>query len=301
MIINQLTNPSPMDKCAMLTKLNTNLVSIPQPGYEREFCYCCYECNVCNSVVFGGSAVEANNDKSSFLFQKQLIGDTISIKLYKDAAFLTDLNSNALGQFFNGIGANGLLVGYVLDWNLVFGAYGVGTYYVETEYTIIGVSGTYTSQDFNLLPYSEEQANGTIRIEWTQNGTIQSNPIDFTGLNWYQSVRLRGSIVTLQPELIQENYTTTDRRTTQIQSQIVEKWRLSTELICKELKDLIYCDLVLANSIKISNFNLFQELLIQKEVNVESLEELKVFQGNRNFAIAINFEDRVKNKLKRNC
>jgi len=51
----------------------------------------------------------------------------------------------------------------------------------------------------------------------------------------------------------------------------------------------------------ITNFNLFEELIIQKEVNVKELGDLETFALNRNFVVNILFESRVKNILKRNC
>jgi len=298
MILKKITdNTTPYDLCAMATKLPTNKAKLPKEEYERDFCYCNYECDTCDNLVFGGSTNPINNDKSSFFFKKQRLSDTYTLKLLKNGVQVALLNSNALGELFN----FGLQIGFIVDWNLVYNAFGSGSYEIETDYSVLGITGTLNSHGYTLRQFTEECANGTVKIEWYQNGKIQSSDFDFTGLNWYNSVRLRANFKTNTPELVQENYLDSNRVTTQIQSSIIDNYLLTTKIICKDLKDTIYYDLVLANQMLITNFNLFEELIIQKEVNVKELGDLETFALNRNFVVNILFESRVKNILKRNC
>lgn len=298
MILKKITdNPTPYDLCAMAIKLPTTKAKLPDEKYERDFCYCNYECNTCDNLVFGGSTNPINNDKSSFFYKKQRLSDTYTIKLLRNGVQVALLNNNALGEYFN----FGLQIGFLIDWNLVYNSFGWGSYEIETDYNVLGITGTLNSHGYTLRLFDEELADGTVKIEWVQNGKIESSDFDFTGLNWYNSIRLRATFKTLTPEFIQENYLNSNRETAQIQSSVVDNFQLTTKLICKDLKDTIYYDLILANSITITNFNLFQELIIQRDVNVKELGDLQTFNLNRNFVANIVFENRQKNILKRNC
>jgi len=89
-------------------------------------------------------------------------------------------------------------VGYRINWFEVLSLFGEGIYKVQLDITdsILGNS-VLSSEMYKLCTYSPMRAKGTVRINWTLNGTIgdvQSTQINFNylNLNWQNQLRLPG-------------------------------------------------------------------------------------------------------------
>ena len=96
--------------------------------------------------------------------------------------------NNDLGEFYNGFTGQPDYIGFIADWRLIMLAYGVGIYQFKFDKTIIGANQIDFSIKYYLLPFTNQNADRTTRIEWTQNGSIRNSIFDLTGLNFPASL-----------------------------------------------------------------------------------------------------------------
>ncbi len=197
MIIITLPNGTPQSTEGMAVKLSGQTLPEITVTETNDFCYCETECKYNPLVLAEVGGEDYKNDKSQFLFRRLISGDSVEMKLYKDGVELATLNNNTYGTFFNGFASGNiyqqLYVGYLLEWEEVYNLHGAGAYMIKTELNIVGNTSTVNSELYNLMGYSDRVADNTVRIETTQNGNILGSDFDFTGLEWFQSMRVRGN------------------------------------------------------------------------------------------------------------
>jgi hypothetical protein len=153
MIITELFNSNPYPVGAGLA---TKLIAPPLPEIREDavndFQYrdCCYE-----EKIFAQPGGEWwKNDKSSFLFQTFIVGDSIDIQLWKDGENLGSIVDDTYGDFYNGFASQPNYIGFVVDWEKVFDEEGAGCYKIKADLFILGYGSTFESQKFHLYPYS---------------------------------------------------------------------------------------------------------------------------------------------------
>jgi len=305
MITIRLTDSNPQTVLsAMATKIQRK--SLPDTGgiETNDICYCDYGCEYSANVFAKIDGQDYQNDKSQFLFRRFIPADTVEIELYKDEVKIDDLNDTDLGTFYNGfIDGNDdqqLYVGYLLEWEKVFALYGGGNYRVKAQLNIIGEDSTYESELFILQGYSDEAADGTVRVEAVQNGNIMSSQFDFTDLNWYQQVRVRGRFYEDAEEFEKIVYKTQNYRQEQIQDKIIENWTLQADMIPRSVSEFLTKNAVLSNTFVVNDYNILSEKILRGvEVYPESIEKGRLID-NRNANYVIKFTSRNDNIIKRN-
>lgn len=304
MITERLTNTSP----ERLGIMATRSCGVAKPKIDAQaLCDCvCEDCLQTLDVFADTSSTDSKrNDKREFLFRVLDVTDTAVLKLFKDGTEIATLNNNAYGTFYDlgtlGTGDQLFYIGYLIEWRNVLSAHGIGEYYVKAELTIYGSSVESYSQIYNLMPYDEETVDGTVRIVTYQNGNIESSNFDYTGLNWYQEIRIKGIFWQKRPELTTDTYFTTARKVTQIQDSIKYKYTLETRFMTGETSDYLVSNKMLANDILITDYNQCNtESYCDLPVVIEEFdntEELSYFRGRYH---VITFADRTQNIRKRN-
>ena len=305
MIIETLANTTPYNYAsANAFKLLGKSLPLVVTQEIADFCICDFiTCKYVEKVFVKPTEEWYKNDKNEFLFKRLVSSDTVAIELYKDGIKVDDLNTNTYGTFFNsftGSAEQQLYVGYLLDWELVFNAFGSGKYTVQAQLNIIGNATTYESREFDLMVYSDEAAHQTVRIESTQNGNIIGNQFDFTGLNWYQSLRIPAVFGNPTPIYENDRYVTETRKVRQIKDKMSREWTLSTKKINWEVAEKLIYNKMLANEILITDYNVFAES-IWRRVGVfpKSLEK-KELSGTPDKIYTIKLIDDNDYFIKRN-
>tara|TARA_R110001592_G_scaffold13889_1_gene63186 strand:- start:532 stop:1452 length:921 start_codon:yes stop_codon:yes gene_type:complete len=305
MITIQLNNSTPhFIGSAMATKVKGDSLPTISSKKVNDFCYCEVDCGYVANVFAEVGGEGYKNDKSQFLFRRFVPNDSVAIELWKNGVKIEDLNNDDYGTFFNGFPSGTaeqqLYVGYLVEWEDVYAVYGGGEYQVKAELSIIGVPSTFESEKFKLMGYSDVAADGTTRIETVQNGNIMSSIFDFTGLDWYQSVRIRGIFYEESEEFEKIIYKTQEYRQEQVQDKIVENWTLETNIIPRSVSEFITKNAVLSNSFNVTDYNLLNEKILREiEVYPESIEKTRI-QDNINSNYVIKFKSRNDNIIKRN-
>jgi hypothetical protein len=183
---------------------------------------------------------------------------------------------------------------------LVYQTYGVGDYTIVADLDIIGNTTTSTSRSFRLMVYSDIAANGTVRIESTQNGNIFGNDFDFTDLDWYQSLRVKGTFGNPKPILETTEYVDSNQTRTQNKASMEREWSLVTGLLSWEVVDKLIYNKLLGNSIEITDYNIKAESLWRRvPVFIQGVEKPDI-SGTPNKRYNVTFIDEQKLNVKRN-
>jgi len=305
MIITQLINSNPyFISSGMATKVIGQSLPEVTPASINEFCYCEYECDYVEKV-FGSTDNDFwKNDKNVFLFRRLIPNDTVEIKLFKDDVELDIIDDDTYGEFIdgyvNGTAEQQLYINFILDWQKVFQALGGGNYQVKTEVTLLGNSETIESQKFNLMSYSDLSANGTVRIEYYDNGNIEGSEFDFTGLNIYNSFRCIGELREVSLEIEDDSYLDTSSKRTQITKKIIPKWTLKTGRLDRKTSLAISRNSVLANKLLVTDYNIINEdVFRRKSLIIEGIEKVDGPKDTRAM-YDLTLSDKIENLRKRN-
>lgn len=134
---------------------------------------CCFQLK-----VFADSE-SSDTLKNDFYFAYFGYGDgvtAVTLKLFKNNVQVATLNNNTYGEFYAyGFHDDGKkkYIGYYISWKLVLAAFGSGEYFVRATQTLI--AGGPQNEDsfyFCLQQYTEDKAQGTVRIDFFHNGII---------------------------------------------------------------------------------------------------------------------------------
>lgn len=303
MITIQLNDSSPyVEEGMAVKKLGEALPEIPEV-LETDFC----------PFVFGGQfefcvfahedGTDWKNDKSEFMFKKFIANDSVDMELWKDDIKLDDLNNNSYGSYFptfNGTAGQLLQKGYLINWLDVYLAHGFGRYTIKANLSIVGNSSVWESDVYNLVMFTEERADRTVSIVSNQNGNIMSSVFDYTGLDWHQQIRLKGTFYEEGETLEKNAYRTQAYKQKQIQDEIIENWALELDFLPRNISEFFIKDRALSNEFNISDYTLMNEK-VHKLVGVypESIEKTRL-TNHRNSNYLIKFTSKIKNVIKRN-
>jgi len=250
-----------------------------------------------------------NNDFSSFL-TLQFPGRTVEYFLLgENCEEIAQLNDSTYGTYYPTFSfpiiqgytfLQSRYVGYKLEWQKVLNLHGVGTYKIKQKTTFPDLTvEEECSCFFELLQYSNSFADETVRIETTQNGYIIGEGLDYTNINWTEQIRIPGFFGNKQRRLEQDNYLDKNRRTTQIQDSLIHEFTLEPYFWPDCLRDQID-SILLANEILISDYNIDNTDDLKNISVIPTTIETEYFGKSNKAADEIKFEERRKNRVKRN-
>ena len=304
MIITQLDNPDPfLDFEGMATKIASNI--IPESPTAITTSFDIKECSYIEKVFAELGGDDYKNDKNDFLFTKKVSTDTIVLKLFKNCVELATITDNTYGTFYDfGDLGNNFYIGFVIEWEKVLNVSGLGEYYIVAETNILGVLENIQSRCFKLLPYSDEIAHNTVRIETIQKGNILRSEFDYTDIlesGWYSSIRIPGKFGSRTPTLVTDKILNQSYEEVQIQDSIEDEWKLITELIPLEVINTIIYDGLLSNSILITGYDVYnEESYIQKSLYPKEITETKHYSRQKKRKYIITYSDKKPDIIKRN-
>lgn len=305
-IITELSNPTPyLIASGLAIKALGESIQEPTVAPINDFCYCKFECEYIERV-FGHLTSNDfwKNDNNTFAFRRLLSTDTVTIKLFKDGVEVATIVDDTYGEFIDGYptgtAEQQLYVVFIADWQKILIAEGAGIYRIKTTLVILGTTTEEESQKFSLIQYSDEAADGTVRIETTQNGNIIGSTFDFTGLNFYNSYRIDGKFTETAPDLQQEFYLDNTYKKKQIQDIATPQYALSTKKVPRVVAIELQQSSILANEFLITDFNIINvERFRRISVYTESIEKKDLGYTTKD-AFDMTFKDKSEVIRKRN-
>ena len=304
-IVQTLPNPRQMEPTELATKMITSSVEVPQEIPSLSFCFCDYECDFVETAFADLADTDSyKNDRTDIgLFNiPDTVGGSFAIRLIKSDGTIINIVDNTYGSLtaLGSLASLPTYFGYLVNWNLVATLEGFGKYHIEVDLTNYTNTITRKSYDFQLMPYSEESADGTVKIETVHNGCVE-NGIDYGSIGWIRSIRLPAIFGNKIQRLETDNYFDTQNNKTQIRDQVVNEYTLSTERLPSMVMTPLIEDKLLANQIFITDYNLFNFDDIRKlEVVAVEIAEQNYSSKSRKASFKIVFEDKLQNIIKRN-
>lgn len=301
-IISTWDNSNPMLLQGMADSQAASVVSSVIEEAVFEVCVC-DGCEFVETAFAKSGGEWWQKDKKSFIFSKRFSADTITFSLLKDGVQQAVLNNSTYGDYYNFGSAflvNPNYKGFVIDWTLVQASFGYGTYVVRTVLNSLGTDYTYDSHPFLVVEYNANRANGSVRLEWYQSGSIQSG-FDYTGIGWYQSVRIDGFFGKKTPNLELDYYQDTNRNLKQIRATNNAKYSLITHLLPSYIFDVLNEDAILANDIYVTDYNLLNQHLYRRfNIAIQAIPQVDNHNFSKRSNFVYEFTKKKQDVLKRN-
>jgi len=116
------------------------------------------------------------------------------------------------------------------------------------------VAFEYFTYIFWVANYDVDKADGTVKIESTNNGCVEGG-FDYTDLNWKRSVRIGGKFGNPEPQFEENNFVTTTNKLVQITAEIPYQFTLVTDQLPSYIWQPIIQDKYLADELYVSDYN----------------------------------------------
>ncbi len=275
---------------------------------------CCFcKCDLCLPILVDLADDDPfKNDFSSFIISattNATVTPTI-IKLNQDG---TETNIPVDDQTFGDLFDFGVLRSDVwafkLIWRQLAAVHGYGRFKFNLD--VKKFSKKIFNEDsvcFEITPWSCEAQHETVRIEVAQKGSIEDG-FDFRGLidptsnaeiSWLQQIRTYGMLTRTGYTTETESIPDGSRRERQIQTRNFKNWNLKLNWIRGVTSDFIIDEMMLANPIKVSDFNAFNTLEYRDiELKYLSTEDPEKPERDQHEFFNIKLEDYRKAKIKR--
>jgi len=300
-IFTTQADPQPMAFTELSIYAQSSTVTLPTEAPTIDFCYCDYDCDYRQLVLAG--ADDYQTDRSPFLITNPDIASGSFAFYLQNIVTGAEVQAidNTYGNYYS-LGytpTNEDKGGYLINWGLVQSTLGYGRYRVRIVNTVFGTDYETLSHEFSLKPYSPEIADGTVKIETVRTGCIQGG-IDYTGLNWITSVRVKGFFYEITPRTETDNYLSLSRKVTQIQETTVRRYQLDTKLLPSAILNDLKDDGLMSTDIFITDYNLLSyEDLRQVNVIRTEFDAFDTFRNSRRAKVGITFEEKQQDKIKR--
>ena len=197
------------------------------------------------------------NDLSSHIYGT-VKGATVIATLTSSNGLDTIITDSSYGDFYPMDDLKLKYCGLVLNWRTIATAEGFGKYNLNIE--IQNVAGTTILQEdfcYRLMPFSCENADGTVRVTTYKNGYIE-NGLDYRNLSigeWVTQTRLNGSFKLDEENVEIDNLQLNNGDLHQIQTQIIDTFDLTIKQVSSNVSTNVIKDDLLANKMKIDDYN----------------------------------------------
>lgn len=291
---------------------------VTSPLFDEPFDECCGDNELLVFTDQNNLTNKYKNDRTGHIFNLPALTNSADLFLDFQDPFTEawsvagQLNGNNVGTFY---ALNFYVnvysekyIGYQLDWSQVNNTFGkgYGKYRIRCVYTdlLTGVN-TLTTYTYKQMPYSSQAAQGTVRFEYYMNrlsidDANDKHFFDYSTLNWYNSVRVRGNFGYPKPQLNATYITyTNERKQLPDEIQLTDEFELNTKLV-KSFVHNIFREMVFADDIIVNNYDKYNpHEFVNKSVTVTGYDN-EWFKGtSRKGAINMKFGKRYKNDVKR--
>jgi len=235
------------------------------------------------------------NDVNSFWFKLDFSTEEVYFRLYNNNNELATYQADPVP--FN---ADDLAYYATINWQQVLIYDGVGCYTVKIEHIINGVSTFYEQGEYDLKQYTNEIADGTIRLKANFNQYQAIEGIDFTGSNIIDAIRVNGFFGNKKTDLVVDNIINYGKIEKNVQRELLNKYVLETDPLLENfINRLTNLYFISEYELFVSDYNQFNHTYQYKDVPVivSQSPELNYPDLSRLATIKIELTDKVKNKI----
>lgn len=299
MIVVILTNTTPDNFDGVIDTIDISIIK--PPGKFRE-CPCVLDCCYEELAFYKSGGETWENDSATLLVELFLLSDINTFKLFKGDVLKATITNNDFGTFIaiGGYPTQPFKTSFKADWLLIQAAFGDGIFHIESAQTILNVNNQISTHNYRVTEFTEEKARGTVVIKTLQNGIIEGG-INYLGMEFEQQIRIKANISGAKRTLETDRYLSQNLTLEQIQDKVIKNYTLSTQLLPTNIASPLLDDNIMANSIKITNFGLFEfECHLDLEVVLEEFTDSLYFRKNKNGAFELEFTAKIQDLRKRN-
>lgn len=287
---NQINEPLQVGITCLLVTQTANTQPL---DFEKDFCYCQFTAceNEYIKAFYGIGDYE--NDYFS-LFSQIEIEHTVSFIIKKISTNVETVLQNGTHGVLKTFDPN--TQQFIVDWGKVAQTLGNGLYDLIIVWDIMGQVQRKEYKTFFVMPFSTEDADGTVRVTTYKNGDIE-NGYYFNSYNVFSQIRVLGEI--REEQIITEIDSNENllREKIQVQDREYSEYELFLPSLNETtLKEFIDNQLV-SDNIIINDYNIFnknyKDLKVRK-IGIK-LENVSKFYTN----LILNCED-FKTKVKNN-
>jgi hypothetical protein len=246
-----------------------------------------------------------NNFESAVMYlQKYTNGAWTSIASLNDTTYGTFY---AFGHYETIYSEN--KIGYLIDWQKVLTVKGEGNYRVKsTGTTILTEFISKYSLEFNLLTYTSDRADRTVRVEWWLNGNLGDQnddkiKRDFGTLNWFNQLRLKDSKFGWdENDTTREGVKYQSGKVVWTKNIDVESYTLKTCRLQNEVRRFIKYDMLMADEIRVTDFNADNSTdHVNRYVKPSGGFKPNYIDGSKIASVELKFEQLYQNNEHKRC
>ena len=237
---------------------------------------------------------------TSAWFKLDTTADTIEFKLYKQVNGVDVLATYQPTKTPVVVNPNNTDFYATIPWKTVLSTDGEGCYTYKLLWNVSGLAGTTEWGEYQLLTYSTDTAKGTIRLRAVLNQFNNIENIDFTNSKVQDTLRLNGFFGKREPTFVVDNLVYQDRKSYNVQREIINNYTLFTDPIKQKYADKIV-DLYLLSEFELyasdhNPFNFSSEFK-DTELIVEESPTLEYIDFTNFVKITAKLQDKKKDKL----
>jgi len=271
------------------------------PPEDKGFDECCFE----NKVLADLSDADPyKNDFTGYYHFRPSNNSTCVFKLVrKSDGSETTLNDDTYGTFLDFGGPDNADLSYIIvDWRAVLSAFGQGYYQVKKEVSTVGISQDFYYSTVRLLPFSNANADNTVRIDCTQDGRLLRIG-DFSNTGFKTSQRFMGFFGRPRYEYEQNNVSKRSYKVEQASMSVDKQYLFTGQLLPDCILDELMEFTLLGNELFVSDYNTNNPSYSFQVYPVEltSTQEPEYYTTSRGATIEITLSDRFKDNRKYNC
>ena len=187
-----------------------------------------------------------------------------------------------------------------INWGDVLASDGAGCYTIEIEYNIAGIVGSVLWGNYNLMPYSIQNAMYTARVRAVFNSYFYKENIDFTDTNMQGTLRFNGMIGKRQPNTEIDNIIYGNREMKSVFRENLNTYEIATDPLDEcIIKPLVELYLLHENNLFISDYNFHNHSYLYNDLPVilEESADITYFDWSRKASLVAKVGDKVKNNI----
>ena len=281
----QLLDPDPLLREGVTCKFEGIKINVPDPVFSSDFCFCDFECDS-NLIAFAGTI---DREKDYFTLYHNSKDPDATVQFFINDTELVDV-----------IHGTAISNGFIVDFTKIFSVLGGGSYLLKTTISEFGSDLELSYGKFDVMPFSELMAEGTVKIESFQNGSIESY-YDFGNENVPFSIRVFGILG--NENKVKTSIITPNNSREDIQAH--ERWHYEYECIFTSnkhgLSRFILDIMMSSDKILFSDYNK-SNMTTDKPFNKLHLREVETetehILGTNTTKYTLSLEESIKNNVK---
>ena len=186
----------------------------------------------------------------------------------------------------------------MFDFKQILITNGIGCYTIKANFTIAGITSSFTKGVFTLKEYSVNSARRTVKIDSEFNSMDTPDNVDFTGSDFRDTLRFNGTFGKRQPKTEINQLVSVGYKVEKVKQENLNQYTLQTDPInvCMT-RQLVDFHLLHADKILISDHNPRNHSYDYLDFSVMMDEEPKFtyLEGDRRAKLEVLFKDKVLN------